>query len=224
MLEKFITQEVIFYAMGLLLVIGIVAKSVASFTVKRMVKASGEIQKSNHKLVKLMKAKFEHASMISNRVLNVGAFVDKYMYEYKVGGIRLHTWRTIPKKMLWIISALGAFAVFESYRIEGMGEQTLFYAQWTGLFILLLLLAGVVMDEKVHLEAARNYMVEYLENVCIHRYEKLNKAAEVSEEPEETVNEELVKANEEASKEMTEEEKRSEQEMRIRAILQEFLA
>ena len=224
MLEKLITQEVIFYVMGLLLLVGIIAKAVASFTVKRMVKAAGEIQKSNHKLVKLMKAKFEHASMITNRVLNVGAFVDKYMYEYKVGGIRLHTWRAISRKMMWAISALGAFAVFESYRIQGMGEMTLFYVQWTGLFILLLLFAGVVMEEKVHLEAARNYMVEYLENVCIHRYEKMNKATETVEASEDLPKEETVKINEEAPKEMSEEEKRTEQEMRIRAILQEFLA
>ena len=35
--------------------------------------------------------------MISERVENVGAFVDKYLDEYKVAGIRLHTWRRLEK-------------------------------------------------------------------------------------------------------------------------------
>lgn len=76
---------------------------------------------------------------------------------------------------------------------------------------------------------AKNYMVEYLENVCIHRYAKANHAA-VVEETEEIVQENQEEQNvpEEPEVEIVEaeqeEEKRNDQEMRIRAILEEFLA
>ena len=96
-------------------------------------------------------------------------------------------------------------------------------------FIISSLLLGFVAEEKSRLAAAKNYMVEYLENVCIHRYAKVNHAS-VVEETEETAqeNSEEQNAPEEPEVEIAEaeqeEEKRNDQEMRIRAILEEFLA
>jgi len=229
MLETIVKQEIIFYVMGILMALGIVAKLISYFTVRKMVKAAGEIQKSNHKLMKLVKAKFEHASMISDKVQNVEAFVDKYIYEYKVFGGRLSSWRSFPKKVLWIISILGVFAIFESYRMGGVSDLMLRYMQWTGIYVLFLLLLSFVAEENTCLNAAKNYMVEYLENVCIHRYAKINHAVPVDEnkELEEENEEEKVPLDEisvEPAEESQDEQRRNEQEMRIRAILEEFLA
>ena len=230
--------KITFYAMGVLLGISLLAKLISAFTIRRMVKEAAKIQKSEHKLMKLIKAKFEHASMVSDRVQNVGAFVDKYLYEHKVCGIRLHTWQNVPKKGLFIIAILGVFTVCESFRVEGMTMTTAGYIQWTGIFLLLLLLIQFVSVEKAQLKAAQNYMVDYLENVCVHRYAKKHQMAveesfEVvpednlqekngTEEVQATVNE--VKKEEQVTPQISEEEKRSQQEMRIRAILEEFLA
>lgn len=229
MLKTVVKQEIIFYVMGILMVLGIVAKLVSHFTVRRMVKAAGEIQKSNHRLMKLVKAKFEHASMISDKVQNVEAFVDKYIYEYKVFGVRLSSWRTVPKKVIWIISILGVFAIFESYRMGGASDLMLMYVQWTGIFVMFLLLLSFVAEESTRLAAAKNYMVEYLENVCIHRYAKLNHAIaeeETEETPAEDTVEEVIaeEINIEKAEDLQEEQSKNEQEMRIRAILEEFLA
>ena len=230
--------EIIFYAMGVLLGISLLAKLISAFTIRKMVKEAAKIQKSDHKLMKLIKAKFEHASMVSDRVQNVGAFVDKYLYEYKICGIRLHTWQNIPKRGFFIIVILGVFTVCESFRVEGMTMTTAGYIQWTGIFLLLLLLIQFVSVEKAQLIAARNYMVDYLENDCVHRYAKQHQIAE--EESTETVQEsnlqeesetekvqataDEVKMEEQVAPPISEEEKRSQQEMRIRAILEEFLA
>lgn len=249
--------EIIFYVMGSLLGLSLLAKLISTITVRKMVKEAAEIQKSNHRLMKLIKAKFEHASLVSDRVQNVGAFVDKYIYEYRVLGIRLNTWRGIPKKVLLLLLILGVFSVCESIRMNGLAESSMKYIQWTTIFVLLLLLVQIVSGENVRLQAARNYMVEYLENVCIHRYAKRHnmtveepleeiQSETVQEETsiEETTTEatadtmhEAVTEQEEIQKEesieevklhiapkMSEEEERSQQEMRIRAILEEFLA
>ena len=220
MLETIVKQEIIFYVMGGLMLLGVLAKAVSHFTVRKMVKEAGEIHKSNHRLMRLLKAKFEHASMISDKVQNVEAFVNKYIYEYKVMGMRIGAWRTFPQKILWLISILGVFASFESYRMQEFGTLTVKYIQWTGIFVLALLLLGFFTDEEPGLAVARNYAVEYLENVCIHRYAKANQMveqpeAEVVEEEESIV---------EMEEEVPEEQQKSEQEMRIRAILEEFLA
>lgn len=229
MLGNIVKHEIIFYIMGILLGFSIVAKMIAVVTIRKMVKAAGEIQKSNHKLMKLIKAKFEHASLISDKVHNVEAFVEKYMYEYRVFGIRLHTWRKIPQKIIWIIGCLGVFAVFESYRTEGLGILTIKYAQWTSLFVLLILLLHFMMEEKLGLHATKNYIVEHLENVCMHRYAKKNAVVEEAQEEvqEEAAPEDPEEESEDVqmAKQLEEEEqKKSEREMRIRAILEEFLA
>lgn len=226
MLEKLIEQGVIFYALGTLMVLGVFAKLVSYFTVRNMVKAAGEIHKSNHRLMRLVKAKFEHASMVSDKVQNVEAFVDKYIYEYKVFGASLSSWRAFPKKMLWIIGGVGVFFVFESYRIDGVSELFMESVQWTSMFVLFLLLLYFLADEKSRLAAAKNYMVEYLENVCIHRYAKMNAVEEIMEEVVEEEAQEAAKEEEKAEviESSDEEQKKSEQEMRIRAILEEFFA
>lgn len=227
MLENIVKQEVIFYAMAILLVLGFASKIISIVTTGKMVKAAGEIHKSNHRLMKLMKSKFEHASMVSDKVQNVDAFVEKYLYEYRVFGVRLHTWRNIPKKIIWMIGILGVFAAFESYRMEGNGEMMLRYVQWTGLFVMFMLLIHFVAEEKFQLEAIKNYIVEYLENVCAHRYEKMGRAVQETKEAEseETVQEEpQPEMVEIEAEQINEEQKKNEREMRIRAILEEFLA
>ena len=80
MLETVMKHNVIFYVMGSLMAVGILAKLVSYFTARKLVKAAGDIQKSNQKLMRLVKAKFEHASMVSDKVKNVEAFVNKYFY------------------------------------------------------------------------------------------------------------------------------------------------
>lgn len=236
MLQKMVEQGIIFYVIGGLTAFGVFAKLVSYFTVRRMVKAAKDIQKSNHKLMRLIKAKFEHASMISDKVQNVEAFVDKYIYEYKVMGIGLSAWRSFPKKVLLLTGVLGVFAVLESYRIAGVSDLLADSVQWTCIFVVLLLLLYFVAEENSRLMAAKNYMVEYLENVCIHRYAKMNQAVQEEEEPameiaeanaEENTEEKIQEPQEvevQAIEKQEEIPEKNEQEMRIRAILEEFLA
>ncbi len=238
MLETIVKNQVIFYVMGILFVLGIFTKLISVLAVKRMVKAAGKIHKSNHKLMKLVKAKFEHACMVSDKVQNVEAFVEKYVYEYKVCGISLNALRGFAKKALWFLIILGIVAVFESYRFDGFGEMFLRYAQWSGFLVLALALMCYATSESIQIEAAKNYMVEYLENVCAHRYQKALQMETKEQEKEEIVGEtdclqeekaepELqieATAQKETTAQLDEERKKSEQEMRIRAILEEFLA
>lgn len=221
MLETMVRKEVIFYVMAILMLFGVFAKVLFNLAVRKMVKAAGQIQKSNHKLMRLVKAKFEHASMVSDKVQNVEAFVDKYIYEYKICGIRLDSWRSLTKKILFFLVIIGTFTIFESYRLEGVGELMYSYLRWTFIFTTFLLASYFVGEEKMQIEATKNYMVEYLENVCAHRYAKANEAAEAQPEemPEEKECAEPVDKPEEEEKK-----REGEREMRIRAILEEFLA
>ena len=245
MLETVMKHDVIFYVMGLFMAVGVLVKLVSYFTARKLVKAASDIQKSNQRLMRLIKAKFEHASMVSDKVQNVEAFVNKYFYEYKVFGARLGSWRSFPFKMIGLIITFGLIGMAASFKISGWEEQTYRYGVFAAIYAVILVSIHILSDEKTKLDAAKNYMVEYLENVCVRRYEKANQALQSSEgsvQPEEVVQptEEVVRPAEEVvqaaesetvppepelqfAKEETAK-SREDQEMRIRAILEEFLA
>ena len=160
MLEVVLDRHIMVILMGIAAAVGVVSKIAAGISLKRLVRASGNMNKSNHSLVRLVKAKFEHACMVSDRVQNVEVFVEKYLHEYRAGGLRLHTWRRLEKAGVWLCLLAG---------LAGAGGA------------ILLFLFQLTSDEKYQLRVIRNYMVDYLENVCAHRYEKAQ-ADKVKEE------------------------------------------
>lgn len=73
----------VMYVMAAVGILGVLAKIVNRMTLYRLIKAAGNMPKSTHKLMKLVKAKYEHACMAHESVENVGVFVEKYIYEYR---------------------------------------------------------------------------------------------------------------------------------------------
>ncbi len=185
MLEVIMDKHILFILMGIFAVLGVVSKCVANITLKRLVKAAGNMNKSTHSLMRLVRAKFEHACMISDKVQNVEVFVEKYLYEYKVIGLKLHSWRRMEKGAAWLCGITGLLAALGEYILYGMNDQVLKNgAAGIGLEILLFLF-HITTDENYQIEAAKTYMVDYLENVCAHRYEKtIQKEIKVMAPPE----------------------------------------
>ena len=101
-------------------------------------------------------------------------FVDKYLYEYKVCGLRLHTLRRLEKICVGLLIVTGLVGAGLSYQVYGMGDAVLrMGACGAGLGILVWLF-HLTTDENYCMQMAKNYMVDYLENVCLHKYEKAN--------------------------------------------------
>ena len=199
MLRTMVDYNVMFYVMGVVAAIGVCSKLVSQFALKRLVRASGNMNKSTHKLMKLMRAKYEHACMVSDKVQNVGAFVDKYVFEYRILGLRLHTWQQMQKQTMWMSALLGALSAWMHYYVYGMGEAIYRYAGSGAVLMMLLFLLHITTDEKYLLKSSKTYMIDYLENVCAHRYEKLYQketALRSSCEREQLVSEEIQKNGE----------------------------
>ena len=173
MLELMLDRHVIYVLMGMSAFAGVVSKVVVGRTLRKLVAAAESMGKSNHPLMRLVRAKFEHTCMISEKVENVGVFVDKYLYEYRIGGVRLHAWRRLQMA--------GAGAII-SYRIKGATEQTAMIGGTGVALALIVFLVHMLTDEEYRLEAVRNYMVDYLENIYQHRYEKTYKKEVLAEE------------------------------------------
>ena len=174
MLEMIMDKKLLFVLMGIFAGIGVADKCVVGMTMKRLVQAAGNMNKSTHPLMRLVRAKFEHACMISDTVENVGVFVDKYLYEYKICGLPLHTVRRLEKICAGLCALTGLAGAFFSYQLYGIGDAVLRTgACGVGLGILVWLF-HLTTDEEYCLQMAKNYMVDYLENVCLHKYEKNN--------------------------------------------------
>lgn len=181
MLEVVLDRHIMVILMGIAAAVGVISKIAAGISLKRLVRAAGSMNKSGHPLVRLVKAKFEHACMVSDRVQNVEVFVEKYLHEYRAGGLRLHTWRRLEKAGVWLCLLFGLAGAGAWYASRGMADQVIQYGAAGAGGAILLFLFQLTSDEKYQLGVIRNYMVDYLENVCAHRYEKVQ-ADRVKEE------------------------------------------
>lgn len=242
MLETIMNSYALFWVMGAVVAVGAISKLITAIALNRLIKAAGKMGKSTHKLMKLVKAKFEHTYMLSNGVDNIGAFVDKYLYEYKILGVRLHSWRYFGRQILWICGIIGCVGVTISYRQGGMQEVVFRYGVLAVLGIMILFFIRTSTDEEYQLKAVRVYMIDYLENICAPRYQKQKElqikrmektveeavaeaGSEVSEDKEAEAEAPVVKEPEvKESEEDKKEEKKVPQEVILREILEEFLA
>ena len=172
MFKTMLDTQMIFYLMGVIGGIGILSKLVSEGTLRSLVKAAENMSKSSHRFMKLVRAKFEHACMVSDKVDNVGAFVEKFIHEYRSVGLRLHTWQQLERQSMRFVGILGLIGALLSYSIYGMGEQAFRYGALGAIEMVLLFLICQATDERYKVEMLHVYMVDYLQNVCAHRYQK----------------------------------------------------
>ena len=164
--------RVIVYLMAGIGVLGILAKIINQLTLYRLVKAAGNMPKSTHRLIKLVRAKYEHACMIHDSVENIDAFVEKYIYEYRGFLFRIHTWRQIEVLSVWFAGILAALGASVNYLSLGLTETVY---QYIAAGIAEMVLLSVIMrlsDEPYKINAVKMYMVDYLENICAIRLRK----------------------------------------------------
>ena len=157
---------VIAYLMAAAGILGILAKIVNQITLNRLVREAGNMPKSTHRLIKLVRSKYEHACMIRDSVENTDAFVEKYIFEYRGFLFRIHTWRQIEILTVWfagILAALGASALYFS---SGFSESVYQYITAGAAEVVLLSMVMRLTDEPYKIHALKMYMTDYLENIC----------------------------------------------------------
>ena len=164
--------NIVYYLMIAVGAVGVLSKAVNQITLRRLVRAACNMSKSTHKLIKLVRAKYEHALMLHDRVENAEAFVEKYIYEYRGFLLRIHTWRQLEVQSIWFSGILAAFGGIIWYMESGFCEQMYRYISLGAAEMVLLFVISQISDEQYKIEAAKNYMVDYLENVCAMRRRK----------------------------------------------------
>lgn len=159
----------IVYLMTAVGILGVLAKIINQLTLHRLVKAAGNMPKSTHRLIKLVRAKYEHACMIHDSVENIDAFVEKYIYEYRGFLFRIHTWRQVELLSVWFAGILAALGAALNYLSTGLSESV--YQYIAGGLAEMVLLSVIIRlsDEPYKVNAVKMYMVDYLDNICAFR-------------------------------------------------------
>lgn len=177
MLQEVVTgTSIIYYLMILVASVGVLAKVINHFTLRSMVKSASNMQKSTHKLIKLVRSKYEHACMLHDRVENVEAFVEKYIYEYRGILFRIHTWRQLEIQSIWFVGVLGFLGASCWYLKSGLCEEVYRYAGIGAAGMMLLFVISQLSDEQHKILRVQNYMVDYLENVCASRHRRVRQS------------------------------------------------
>lgn len=173
MLQEVVTGTgIVYFLMILVASVGVLAKIMNHLTLRSMVKAASNMQKSTHKLIKLVRSKYEHACMLHDRVENVEAFVEKYIYEYRGILFRIHTWRQLEIQSIWFLGILGFLGASCWYLEKGFCEEMYRYAGVGAAGMMLLFVVSQLSDEQHKISRVQNYMVDYLENVCAYRHRR----------------------------------------------------
>lgn len=172
MLEVNLDRRLLLVLIGVFAVIGVISKCVVSISLKSLTKAAGNMGKSSHSLMRLVRAKYEHTCMVSDRVQNVEVFVEKYIYEYRIMRIRLHSWRRLERAAAWGCLMAGLVGAGIEYAFMGMTDFVLQSAGGGAAIGILLFLMRIAMDEEYCLNVIRTYMVDYLDNFCARKFEK----------------------------------------------------
>lgn len=163
------------YVMAAIGILGVLAKIVNRLTLYRLIKAAGNMPKSTHKLMKLVKSKYEHACVAHDSVENIDVFVEKYIYEYRGFLFRIHTWRQIEILSVWFVGILGAAGAVLAYMESGFTETVYQYIAGGAAEAVLLMVIIRMSDEPYKIKAIKMYMVDYLENVCAVRVRRQNR-------------------------------------------------
>ena len=127
------------------------------------------MSKSTHRLIKLVKAKYEHACMVHDTVENTDAFVEKYIYEYRGFLFKIHTWRQIEILTVWFSGILALLGASADYLYYGAVESVYQYIAVGAAEMILLEVIRRMSDEPYKIHGVKMYMIDYLDNICAVR-------------------------------------------------------
>ena len=167
--EVIANTNVIRYLMAAMGILGVIAKLVNQVTLNRLIRAAGTMSKSTHRLIKLVKAKYEHACMVHDTVENTDAFVEKYIYEYRGFLFKIHTWRQIEILTVWFSGILALLGASADYLYYGAVESVYQYIAVGAAEMILLEVIRRMSDEPYKIHGVKMYMIDYLDNTCAVR-------------------------------------------------------
>lgn len=121
--------------------------------------------------IKNLRNKFEVCYELHIPVQDVGGFLDRYLWEYRYGNIRLHTWESMGIYGAWLVATyFGVCTILALYTGSSLRVYGV-YCIYT--LVLLCMIFGCDLLLQIHAKQKmiRVYLLDYLENTLKSRYE-----------------------------------------------------
>lgn len=181
-MTEFIKQYGAVYVTAFLCIMEILEKGMLGHTYKRLIRAASDMGRSEHRLMKTLRMKFDTCYQLKIGVTDVEVFVEKYLQHYRVLGMRLRTWETVGN-LLMLLSILTGLGGAVAAMALGLDRNLVFVSLFTGIFGNGLIL---VFDCIYEIPDKRNILridiLDFLENVYKPRLENETFHAQMVEE------------------------------------------
>lgn len=154
-----------------LLVLGALSQCVLYIFYGNLAQEAQNMYKTNHKLLKQIKLKYENYYSLGMKVANMEAFLGKMLCKYRIGGISIHGWRQCNKWCAFLSLIAGWTS---GHALEGLSLAAL--------FILFEQIMGLDVKEKL----LYWNMEDFLENLLQYRLASMEEQEESKENVQET--------------------------------------
>lgn len=177
-----VDKRLILYVMGAVTAAGVFSKLLVWAAYRKLCRQSCHMAAAEHPLLKNIRLRFEEAEGFSSGVYNVDAFVDKYVYEYKIGGIYLFTWERLCGQTCAIVVLISLFASLAGYFLKSGQGSVLSTLMAGGVSaVLLISMEFLLREDDRHLYLVTE-IKDYLENHLKRRLEAERARMDMHEE------------------------------------------
>ena len=138
---------------------------------RKLVRAAGQMGKSEHPLMKMLLKKFETCYQLKMGVENVEVFVDKYLNSYKKAGIHLYTWEILGE-VLFGITLLTSLLSNLYITVMEYDRRTVISFLLIGIAMCgLIILEDIILNVRFKRQQLMVEIRDYLENIYKPRLE-----------------------------------------------------
>lgn len=181
-MTEFIKQYGAVYVTALFCVMEILSRGMLSHTYRRLIRAAEDMGRSDHRLMKSLRMKFDTFYRLKIGVADVNIFVERYLQHYRVLGLRLRTWESVGNlcMLLSMITGLGGAVCAMAMELD---RTAVFSSLFAGIFGNGLILAFDCLYEiQNKRELLRIDMMDFLANIYKPRLENETFHAQMVEE------------------------------------------
>lgn len=178
----FLEHYGIVYTVAAICLLEVLVKGMIHRTYCRLEKAAGNIGRSEHRLMKALRVKFDTCYQLKIGVPNVEVFVEKYLRHYRVFGLHIRTWESFCSlcMLLAMLLSLGG-GIFTLYL--GMDQEVVFLSLGCGIAGLgLILFFDCLFGVNQRRELLRIDILDFLENIYKPRLENETFHSQMMEE------------------------------------------
>lgn len=181
-MTEFMNHYGIVYGVLLICALEVLLKGILSHTYRRLIRAAKDMGRSEHRLMKSLRVKFEACYRLKIGVPNVNIFVEKYLRHYRVLGLHLRTWEALCNQCM-LLTMMGSLGGGILAMIKGLEQGVIFSSLFAGILGngVILLFDGIYGVHNKR-ELLRVDMMDFLENIYKPRLENETFHSQMMEE------------------------------------------